>query len=79
LTIKVLPDVARPPSEKAVIEKFEESIKDFTDLPRVMNLAMAVMGISGTDADAKPRAFARDVLSIIIEGPSRPQLTLVDY
>ena len=28
--------------------------------------------------DPKPRAFARDVLSIEIEGPSRPQLTLVD-
>ena len=38
-----------------------------------MDLATKAMGIS----DEK-RAFAKDVLSIEIEGPSRPQLTLVD-
>lgn len=44
-----------------------------------MDLAMAVMGIESTpDPEAAPQAFARDVLSIIIEGPTRPQLTLVD-
>ena len=40
---------------------------------------MAVMGIdTKPELDSAPQAFARDVLSIIIEGPSRPQLTLVD-
>ena len=40
---------------------------------------MAAMGIANTaDPEAKPRAFARDTLSIVIEGPTRPQLTLVD-
>lgn len=37
--------------------------------------AKAVMGIGDL---ATTRAFARDVLSIEIEGPSRPQLTVVD-
>lgn len=79
LTIKVIPDDSRSAAEKAAINAFYESISDFNDLPRVMGLATAVMGISATsDGDSVVRAFARDVLSIQIEGPSRPQLTLVD-
>jgi hypothetical protein len=31
-----------------------------------------------SEQDSRSGAFARDVLSIEIEGPSRPQLTLVD-
>ena len=37
------------------------------------------MGGDGTStSDSPPTAFSKDVLSIEIEGPSRPQLTLVD-
>ncbi|KAI0182611.1 hypothetical protein EV127DRAFT_517655 [Xylaria flabelliformis] len=46
-----------------------------------MDLAMVAMRIAnkdGSDMSAPMRAFARDTLSIEIEGPSRPQLTLVD-
>ncbi|KAK0109260.1 hypothetical protein ONS96_003082 [Cadophora gregata f. sp. sojae] len=79
LTIKVNPDNSRPALEKEAIKKFEESITDFSQLPRIVDLAMAVMGISkGGEWDSQPRAFARDVLSIEISGPKRPQLTLVD-
>ncbi|KAI1367936.1 interferon-induced GTP-binding protein Mx [Xylaria arbuscula] len=81
LTIRVIPDDVRPQAEKESIKGFVECITDFSDLPRVMDLAMATMGIAtdnGTDTLATPRAFARDTLSIEIEGPSRPQLTLVD-
>ncbi|KAI0521232.1 interferon-induced GTP-binding protein Mx [Xylaria bambusicola] len=81
LTIRVIPDDSRPHSEKETIKGFFEFIADFTNLPRIMDLAMATMGIAtsvGTDPSVQPRAFARDTLSIEIEGPSRPQLTLVD-
>ncbi|KAI8953697.1 interferon-induced GTP-binding protein Mx [Xylaria longipes] len=81
LTVRVIPDNARPSKEKQSIKAFVESITDFSDLPRIMDLAMAVMGIAnkdGPDMPAPMRAFARDTLSIEIEGPSRPQLTLVD-
>lgn len=40
-----------------------------------MEKATAVMGIAGLGSS---KAFAKDVLSIEIEGPSRPQLSLVD-
>lgn len=40
---------------------------------------MRTMGIGDASSLAsEARAFAKDVLSIEIEGPSRPQLTLVD-
>ncbi|KAI0201806.1 interferon-induced GTP-binding protein Mx [Astrocystis sublimbata] len=81
LTIKVIPDDARPAEEKESIKAFVQSITDFSELPRVMDLAMATMGIAHKDelnTPATTRAFARDTLNIGIEGPSRPQLTLVD-
>jgi GTPase SAR1 family protein len=79
LTIKVIPDKSRPSTEQEQIKKFEEAISNFDDLPRVMELAMNVMGIAKTeDMGTSSRAFARDVLSIEISGPSQPQLTLVD-
>ena len=77
--IRVTPDEKRPSNEKEHINSFNESINDFGDLPRVMKLATEQMGISEDLASATaPRAFARDILSITIEGPARPQLTLVD-
>ena len=79
LTIKVIPDPERPGTEKETIEAFNESIIDFAELPSLMERAMAVMGLDVTFSGASTnRAFARDVLSIEIEGPTRSQLTLVD-
>jgi GTPase SAR1 family protein len=79
LTIKVIPDASRSAIAQSKIKAFEQSITDFEDLPRIMGLAMAVMGLTNApDSDTMPRAFSKDVLSIVIEGPARPQLTLVD-
>jgi len=79
ITIKVIPDEKRPTVEQAKINTFKETIVDFDNLPKIMDVAIEVMGLSpNANSNAPPRAFARDVLSIEIEGPSRPQLTLVD-
>ena len=79
LKVKLIPDPNRPFDEQAKIKDFEESIINFDQLPILMDNAMAVMDIGdGSKSGSTPRAFARDVLSIEIEGPSRPQLTLVD-
>ena len=77
ITIKVIPDDERAPGERTSIEAFKESISDFEELPSLMDKATALMGINNKAA-SKSRAFAKDVLSIEIGGPSRPQLTLVD-
>ena len=79
LTIKLIPDPKRPSAEQAKINAFQQSITNFDELPIIMNAAMAVMDIGDNSASgSQPRAFARDILSIEIEGPARPQLTLVD-
>lgn len=79
LKVKLIPDSKRPFDEQEKIKDFEESIINFDQLPTLMNAAMAVMDIGDrSKSGSTPRAFARDVLSIEIEGPSRPQLTLVD-
>ena len=79
LTIKIIPDEKRSLAEKERIKAFEESITDFSELPLLMDKAKTLMDVdSSSDPMSQPRAFARDVLSLEIEGPSRPQLTLVD-
>ena len=79
LTVRLIPDPNRPFDEQERIKNFEESIIKFDQLPNLMNNAMAVMDIGDrSKPGSTPRAFAKDVLSIEIEGPSRPQLTLVD-
>ncbi|KAH8596293.1 dynamin family protein-like protein [Bisporella sp. PMI_857] len=79
VTVRVIPDPSRPAAEQATIKNFEESFTDFADLPRIMTLAKAVMGIEKKpDPEKKSPAFARDVLSIEFGSPGSPQLTVVD-
>lgn len=78
LSVKVIPDGKRPAEEQSKIKEFHELIENFEDLPRIMNLAMNAMGIDETGLVSGNRPFARDILSIEIEGLKRPQLTLVD-
>ena len=73
ITVKIIPDESRPQVEQETMKNFNESITDFNVLPDLMANAMKVMGISENAS-----AFARDTLSIDIQGPDRPQLTLVD-
>lgn len=71
--MRIIPDKNRPKYEQEKIKSFSESITDLSQLPRIMEKAMDVMGISDGHS-----AFAEDTLSIEIQGPDRPQLTLVD-
>ena len=73
----MIPDNDRPPGEQESIGAFKESISDFEELPSLMDKATTLMGINNTSTSTS-RAFAKDILSVEIEGPSRPQLTLVD-
>lgn len=79
LTVRVIPDQTRPSNEQETIKAFNESITDFSDLPVLMDKVAVLMGIDkASSSKSNSRAFARDVLSIEIQGPSRPQLILVD-
>lgn len=76
--VKLIPDTSRPSEEQQSIKAFSESITDFTELPTIIGKAMVVTGLGTTASEQVSRAFAKDVLSVEIGGPSRPQLTLVD-
>jgi GTPase SAR1 family protein len=82
LRLSIIPDENRSAAEKATINAFSATVADFAELPGVMSKAATVMGINPSTNDssaaASTRAFAKDVLSFEIEGPTRPQLTVVD-
>ncbi|KAK4888008.1 hypothetical protein LTR49_028890, partial [Elasticomyces elasticus] len=82
LRLSIIPDETRSAAEKASISGFSETIADFSELPTIISKAASVMGIQPNAHDAPAvsttRAFAKDVLSFLIEGPNRPQLTVVD-
>jgi hypothetical protein len=66
----------RPDSEQQELHDFTRTITDFTQLPDIIAEATKAMGLE--DVGKTDKAFARDVLTVEIAGPSRPQLTLVD-
>ncbi|KAK1050072.1 hypothetical protein LTR74_017147 [Friedmanniomyces endolithicus] len=82
LRLSTIPDESRSAAEKASISGFPETVADFSELPTIISKAASVMGILSSAHDAPAvsttRAFAKDVLSFVIEGLNRPQLTVVD-
>jgi len=78
IATKIIPDKARPEKEKEELAKFKLSITNFDELPDLIERATKAMGIRDIRSGTTLRAFAKDVLSIEICGPDRPQLTLVD-
>lgn len=79
LKIRIIPDRRRPAEERAALDGFSETICDLLDLPEIMSKAMSSMGLEDNQGlNGSRRAFAMDVLVVEIEGPTRPQLTVVD-
>jgi hypothetical protein len=74
---RIVPEKTRPKHEQTEPEQFRESISDFRELPDLIYKAAKRIGIAETTNQTR-KAFARDLLSIEISGPNRPQLTLVD-
>ncbi|PGH13825.1 hypothetical protein AJ79_03393 [Helicocarpus griseus UAMH5409] len=69
---KINPDSTRPDEEQAQLRDFSRKITDFAELPSVIDDATTAMGLNDR------KAFGKDVLSVELCGPNRPQLTLVD-
>ncbi|KAJ6199967.1 Dynamin family protein [Bipolaris maydis] len=76
-TITITPDKLRPKSEQAKLKSFSKAINDFSQLPDIIEEATQAIGL-GVVGGINSRAFSRDVLSVKITSPARPQLTLVD-
>jgi GTPase SAR1 family protein len=79
MIINVIPDPRRPATDQERIKAFTASITSLDKLPTIMAEATILIGIDGNSSSGlRSGAFARDVLRMEIEGPSRPQLTVVD-
>jgi hypothetical protein len=72
ITCKINPDSSSPKAEQDKLAAFRKSIKSFDELPALIEEATTMMGLD--NANGAIRAFSRDVLSIEICGPDRPQL-----
>ncbi|OAL42618.1 GTP-binding protein [Pyrenochaeta sp. DS3sAY3a] len=77
IKITITPDKNRSKEEQVKLNAFAKAISNFAQLPEVIEDATQVMGL-GRVGEINSRAFSRDVLSVEICGPNRPQLTLVD-
>ncbi|KAF2149400.1 dynamin family protein-like protein, partial [Myriangium duriaei CBS 260.36] len=83
VSVAIIPDNLRPKDEQERLAGLHLTLEDFTKLDELMDQATEAMGLATSDAvaDSDERqtlAFARDVLTIEISGPTRPHLTLVD-
>jgi hypothetical protein len=65
---KINPDKFRSEDEQLSLRQFDKVIKDFSELPGLIDEATELMGLGPT------KAFSRDVLSVEICGPGRQPL-----
>lgn len=72
---QVIPDSDRSQAEQDTLKKKQLWLSDFSKLPNLIDQVIKLMGL---DDGSRKRAFSRDILRIVIEGPDRPALTLVD-
>ncbi|KAF3050536.1 hypothetical protein E8E11_009925 [Didymella keratinophila] len=75
VTVKIVPDKHRPEAEQRKLAAFNKSLAHVGALPDLIDAATQEMGLGKIGSS---QAFTRDVLSVEICGPNRPQLTLVD-
>lgn len=68
ITCKINPHEDRAEEEIGRLREFSRKIMEFDELPALIDEATEVMGLGPL------KAFSRDVLSIEICGPDRPQL-----
>jgi hypothetical protein len=72
ISTRITPDKARTEAEQKKLAAFSRTIADFAQLPEIIEEATSLMGLE--EIGGGGRAFARDVLTVEISGPQRPQL-----
>ena len=72
ISTRITPDKSRPEAEQQELRDFARTITDFTQLPGIIAEATKAMGLE--EVGETNKAFARDVLTVEISGPLRPQL-----
>lgn len=71
VTVKIVPSKHRPEAEQRKLAAFNKSMAYVNELPDLIDAATQEMGLGKIGTT---KAFSRDVLSVEICGPNRPQL-----
>ena len=71
VTVKIVPSKHRPEAEQKKLVAFQKTMLYVNQLPDLIDAATQEMGLGKIGAS---KAFSRDVLSVEICGPDRPQL-----
>jgi len=71
--VKIIPGDDVTIEEADLLRAFQGKLKDLNELPRIIDEATDAMGLAASN-----HAFSKNVLSVEITGPDRPQLTIVD-
>jgi hypothetical protein len=71
VTVKIVPSKHRPEDQQRKLAAFNRSMAYMNQLPDLIDAASQEMGLGKVGAS---NAFSRDVLSVEICGPDRPQL-----
>ncbi|KAA8651295.1 uncharacterized protein ATNIH1004_000176 [Aspergillus tanneri] len=77
-TATILPHVSRGEEERLRLRAFQHSLREFSDLPGLIEEAAKLMGVRGYDTEPDAPAFSEDVLRLELVGNTRLHLTIVD-
>ncbi|ERF73499.1 hypothetical protein EPUS_04122 [Endocarpon pusillum Z07020] len=75
VSASIIADKTSSQADQDSLQKQQLSLSNLSKLPALIDKATKLMGLDDGD---KRQAFSRDILRIVIEGPERPALTLVD-
>lgn len=74
----IIPHASRTIEDKTRLSAFRHQIREFTELPSIIEAAATLMGIRGHSADSDAPAFSADVLRLELVGRTGLHLTVVD-
>ncbi|KAI7971166.1 hypothetical protein EIK77_004681 [Talaromyces pinophilus] len=77
-TAMIIPHFSRTEDEKVRLNAFRREIREFTELPNIIEEATKLMGLRGPDTSLDAPAFSADVLRLEIVGNTGLHLTIVD-
>ncbi|RHZ51201.1 hypothetical protein CDV55_100581, partial [Aspergillus turcosus] len=77
-TATIIPHISRADDEKNRLSAFRRQLRDFAELPSIIEEAARLMGIRGHGTEPDAPAFSADVLRLELVGNTGLHLTIVD-
>ncbi|QKX63194.1 uncharacterized protein TRUGW13939_10363 [Talaromyces rugulosus] len=77
-TAMIIPHSSHTADEKTRLSAFRRQIRDFSELPGIIEAAAKLMGVRGHGAETDAPAFSADVLRLELVGKTGLHLTIVD-